>query len=116
MKDNKKVELTKDLYTQINNETASKIIELKEEKENIMGMIEEELEIYNELLEKRKEIDKLLSQSRENLYEGRKNKFKVSRELNQQRIKAKNLNRIFTRGLYINLDKFSIQQPKSKKR
>lgn len=116
MKKDKKVELTKDLYTQINNETALKIVELKEEKEKIMGMIEEELEIYNELLEKRKEIDRLLNQSRGNLQQESRMKFSVSRKLSKQNRRAKNLNRIFTKGLYINLSKFDVQEPEIKKR
>ena len=116
MKDNKKVELTSELYEKISNESIIKMVELKDRKKEIIKIIEEELEVYNELLEKRKEIDTLLNQTKDNIQEGRKNKYKVSRQLNKQRRKSKNLNKIFTKGLYINLDKFSVQQPETKKR
>jgi len=116
MKDNKKVELTSELYEKISNESVIKMVELKDRKKEIIKIIEEELEVYNELLEKRKEIDALLNQTSSNIEEGKKRKYKVSRELNKQRRKAKKLNKIFTKGLYINLDKFSVQQPETKKR
>lgn len=116
MEKTKKVELTSELYEKICSENVVKIVELKGRKDEILNIIEEELEVYEELLKKRKEIDELLNQSKNNLHEGRRMKYIVSRKLSKQNRKAKKLNRIFTKGLYINLDKFCIQEPEAKKR
>ena len=116
MEKTKKVELTSELYKKICSENVVKIVELKGRKDEILNIIEEELEVYEELLKKRKEIDELLNQSKNNLHEGRRMKYIVSRKLSKQNRKAKKLNRIFTKGLYINLDKFCIQEPEAKKR
>lgn len=116
MEKSKKVELTPELYKEISNTNTSRLIELKECKVEIMNGIEEELEVYNELLEERRRIDALITESRNNLAQGKTNKYKVSREISKQNKKAKQLNRIFAKGTFINLDKFGISQQKTKKR
>ena len=116
MEKNKKIELTPELFTEISSESASRMVNLKGRKEELISIIEEELEVYNELLEERCKIDKLIVETRDNLHQGRINKYKVSKELNKEKRKAKQLNRIFTKGLYINIAKFRVEETTSKKR
>lgn len=116
MKNNKKIEITPDLYTQISQEKVSTIVSLKEEKNSTMEIIESKKVQLADLLEQKRQLECHLEELRESLQESRTKKFKITREIGKERRLVQKLNRAFTKGTHINLNKFVKQEEQSKRR
>ena len=116
MKNDRRIEVTPDLYTDISQEKASTIVSLKEEKNATIEVIETKKAELADLLEQKRQLECHLEELRESLQESRTKKFKITREIGKERRLVQKLNRAFTKGTHINLNKFVKQEEQSKRR
>ena len=91
-KEEKAVLLTPSLYMEIASDKNSEIVSLKEKKINVLEKLKQEILILKELKLEKKAINLKIKNSKRILKADRKEKFKLSRQLNKEQKLSSMLN------------------------
>ena len=109
--------LTSELFSQISTDKTSRIIALKEMRENIKRRILSEQEELARLVEERLELEGRIRVADANLSRLKSDKFKTAREIGKQKRLAKKITKLATidEDVYVDIAKF-YPENKPKKR